>query len=102
MLQQERFTEALRRLDLAVDQTEDRLANAAPAERPTIEARLNEAETLLNKLVPEEARDQAFEDPSSELGIYAMKNAEIAARYRQIYFAERSTNQGQDRGIDHG
>ena len=43
MLQQTRFTEALQRLDTAVEEAEDRIAAAPPSERPELEARLSDA-----------------------------------------------------------
>ncbi|TVR44620.1 MAG: hypothetical protein EA386_13850, partial [Rhodobacteraceae bacterium] len=78
MLQQERFTQALQRLDAVVAGAEDRIAAAAPGERPQEEVLLSDALSKLDALLPAEARDQELTGPPSEEGIYAKQNATIA------------------------
>jgi len=81
MLQQERFTQALQRLDTVVAEAEDRIAAAAPGERPREEARLSDALSKLDALLPAEARDQELAGAPSEEGIYAKQNAAIAMEH---------------------
>ncbi|MDD7973506.1 relaxase/mobilization nuclease domain-containing protein, partial [Roseinatronobacter alkalisoli] len=81
MLQQERFTQALERLDAVVVQAEDRIAAAAPGERPREEARLSDALSKLDALLPAEARDQELTAAPSEAGIYAAQNAAVAMEH---------------------
>ncbi|WP_071796426.1 LPD7 domain-containing protein [Natronohydrobacter thiooxidans] len=81
MYQQERFTQALERLDAVVAQAEDRIAAAVPGERPREEARLSDALSKLDALLPAEARDQELSAPPSEAGIYAAQNAAIAMEH---------------------
>lgn len=77
--QTERFNDALQRLERALDDADTKMEQATPAERPTLEARLNEAHAILNKALPESQRVEDYEARASDLGIYAKDNAEIAA-----------------------
>ncbi|MGY6696696.1 MAG: LPD7 domain-containing protein [Roseinatronobacter sp.] len=79
--QQDRFNDALQKLDDALDDVDARMAQATPAQQPALEAQLNEAEAMINKALPESARAARLEEPPTELGIYAMTNAAIAAQY---------------------
>jgi len=81
MYQQERFTQALQRLDTVVAEAEDRIAAAAPGERAREEARLSDALSKLDALLPAEASDQELRGAPSEEGIYAKQNAAIAMKY---------------------
>jgi len=64
-----------------VAEAEDRIAAAAPGERPREEARLSDALSKLDALLPAEARDQELTGAPSEEGIYAKQNAAIAKTY---------------------
>jgi hypothetical protein len=81
MYQQERFTQALQRLDTVAAQAEDRIAAAAPGERPREEVRLSDALSKLDALLPAEVRDQELAGAPSEEGIYAKQNAVIAMEH---------------------
>ena len=106
MLQQERFTQALQRLDTVVAEAEDRIAAAAPGERPREEARLSDALSKLDALLPAEARDQELAGAPSEEGIYAKQNAAIAmehvARVGEGRIRGGGGGQRDQRGCDHG
>jgi len=76
--QQERFNDTLQRLGDVLDEAEAKMQTATPAEQVALEARLNEAEAIINKAVPESERNALLDQPASELGIYSPDNAKVA------------------------
>lgn len=76
--QQERFKDTLQRLGDVLDEAEAKMQTATPAEQVALEARLNEAEAIINKAVPESERNALLDQPASELGIYSPDNAKVA------------------------
>lgn len=80
MDQQTRFADALRKLDVAAQQATDRIEQAAPSERPAMEAQLHNALSQLSGLNPHGARSADLARPPSEDGIYSRPAAQAIER----------------------
>ena len=78
----EDFDRAAAGLRRAVDDAEDRIADAAPNQRPEMERKLAEALTSVEHLQPLGARSRDLRETASEEGIYSAQNLrDVNARF---------------------
>lgn len=78
----EDFDRAAAGLRRAVDDAEDRIADAAPNQRPEMERKLAEALTSVEHLQPLGARSRDLRETASEQGIYSAQNLrDVNARF---------------------
>ncbi|WCR01281.1 relaxase/mobilization nuclease domain-containing protein (plasmid) [Paracoccus aestuarii] len=78
----EDFDHAAAGLRRAVDDAEDRIADAAPNQRPEMERKLAEALTSVEHLQPLGARSRDLRETASEEGIYSAQNLrDVNARF---------------------
>jgi len=78
----EDFDRAAVGLRRAVDDAEDRIADAAPNQRPEMERKLAEALTSVEHLQPLGARSRDLRETASEEGIYSAQNLrDVNARF---------------------